>query len=287
MQKVKFTNSKGESLDFGITPPLVLQRIEGTGNVDADLQSQKSPYQDGKTLLGVNLEPRELFLQTTILSGDRERMFELREEVQKVFNPNLGNGLLEYSTPNGSKYINAVADGSPVFSKYAGESTVCQITLIAHNPFWYDIKENEHEFQTPYLPMFEFPFFTTEEEPIEFGLEQEVVEVMNSGTTSTPLIIEFFGGLKNATLTNRTTGDFITIKKELLVGEVLTINTSFGQRKIEVDKIDNGTENGFKYLTFDSKFLQLEEGLNIIKYSAESESNATVRMRWNNRYLGL
>lgn len=287
MQTVKYINSKQESVEFGYAPPLVLQRIEGTGNIDGNTQSQKSPNQDGRTYIDSKLDVRELFLETTILTTDSKTLFELREQIQKVFNPKLGEGILEYSTPNGTKIIKGVSDGTPVFSQYNGNSVKCQITLICNDPFWYDLEANNYEFSAPYIPLFEFPFFTDAENEIEFGLEQETVSVNNEGTVYTPLIIEFHGGVKNATLTNMTTGEFIEIKKELLYGETLIIDTSFGKRKVKLQRVGGEQENGFKYLAFDSKFLQLEEGLNDIEYKAEADGNVTIKIKWTNRYIGL
>lgn len=287
MQKIKYINSNGESLDFGVTPPLILQRIEGTGNVDANIQSQKSPFQDGRTYINSKLEPRELFIQSTVYTNNSKELFEIRQEVQRIFNPKLGEGRLEYNTANGTKYINAVPDGTPIFSAYNGDNVVCQITLLCFDPFWYDLESEEYSFSAPYIPMFEFPFFSDSTSELEFGMEQEEITVVNNGTIYTPLIIEFHGGIKNATLTNLTTGEFISIKKELLEDEILTVNTSSGKREIKLQKVDGTEENGFKYLSINSKFLQLEEGTNDIEYKADADSNVTVKLKWINRYLGL
>lgn len=287
MQKVKYTNSKGESIYFDIKPPFVLQRIEGTGNVDVNLQSQKSPFQDGSTFLNAKLEPREIFVQVAILTSDSEELFKLRQKIQKVLNPKLGEGTITYYTPNGEYTIKGVVDGTPFFSNYNGDNVACQATFLCHDPFWYDANEDEYIFNAPYVPMFEFPFFSDPENDIEFGMEQESTIIINDGTTYTPLIIEFDGGIKNATLTNETTGESITINKELLFGEILEVNTSFGNRKIKLLKVDGNKENGFKYITLDSKFLQLAEGENQIRYVAEANGNVTVRLKWYKRYIGL
>ena len=287
MQSVRFTNSKGEHIDFGIQSPFVLQRIEGTGNVDTIIHSQKSPFQDGRTYLDSKFEPREIFVQMVILTSDSKELFKLREEVQGVLNPKLGEGVLTYITPNGNYDIKAVADGTPAFSDYQREAVTCQITFLCNDPFWYDSTEQEYEFNAPYFPMFEFPFFSDENHDLEFGIEQEQITIFNQGTVYTPLIIEFEGGIKDATLTNLTTGDFINIKKELLQGETLVVDTSFGKRKIKLQDANGLEQNGFKYLTLDSKFLQMKEGENDIKYVATADGNVTVRLKWHTRYLGI
>ena len=286
MQEVTYTNKNNESIRFGIAPPYILQRIEGTGDVDVNIHSQGSPKQDGRTYLGSKLEPREVFLQTTIYINESSELFKTREMVQGIFNPKLGEGILEYHTPNGTKFLHAVPDGTPVFSRYDGVSVVCQITLLAFDPFWYDYEENEYMFEAPYMPLFEFPFFSTSENELEFGREYERTVVVNEGTASTPLIIEFHGGIKSAKLINLTNGECIEIKKELLEEEILTVNTSFGKREVRLNNNEDKS-NGFKYLTMDSKFFQLEEGRNDIEYIAEADRNVTVGLKWTNRYIGL
>lgn len=287
MQTVRYENSKGEYIDFGITPPYILQRITGTGEVQSNAHTHKSPFQDGRTYLKSTLEPREIYMQIAILTVEGKGLFEKREHIHRVFNPKLGEGTLTYNTPNGSYKIRGVVEMTPSFSEYKGNSVTCQVSLLCNDPFWYSITEDSYDFNAPYVPMFEFPFFSDPTNEIEFGYEQEQTTVFNEGTAYTPLIIEFDGGIKNATLTNLTTGEYITINKELFDGETLIIDTSFGKRKINVKRIDGTTENGFKYMTLDSKFLQLVEGSNDIKYVAEADGNVTVRLRWTTRYLGL
>lgn len=287
MQQIRYENSKGDFLEFGMQRPFILQRIEGTGEVGVNIQSQKSPNQDGATFLGAKFEPREIFVQLAILTNDSREVFKFRQQIQELFNPKLGEGTLTYFTPQGEYTIKAICDGTPAFSNYNGDNIQCQINFLCHDPFWYDFMEESYVFNAPYLPLFEFPFFSDSDSEIEFGLEQEEISIMNMGTVYTPLIIEFDGGIKNATLTNLTTGEYITINKELLVGEMLTIDTSFGSRKVKLQNTGGEESNGFKYITLDSKFLQLVEGENEIKYVAEADGNVTVRLKWVTRYLGL
>lgn len=286
MQIVTFKNSKGESIDFGTQPPLVLQTIRGTGEVDTSIHTQNSPFQDGKTFLGSKFESREIFMQVAIVSREEKELFTIREKISKIFNPKLGEGILTYTNSNGTYEIKGIVDGTPSFSYSTGVVT-CQINFLCADPFWYSTLEEFYNFNAPYVPLFEFPFFSDLDNEIEFGMEQEDTTIFNSGTVYTPLIIEFDGGIKNATLTNMTTGEYITINKELLEGEILVVDTSFGKRKIRIHRVDGTEENGFKYMTLDSKFLQLQEGTNHIKYVAESFGNVTVRLKWRTRYIGL
>ena len=52
--QVRFINPDGAGLAMMNTSPhhihFILQRIEGIGGVEANINSQKSPYQDGSTL---------------------------------------------------------------------------------------------------------------------------------------------------------------------------------------------------------------------------------------------
>src|SRR5690606_21648137 len=103
--------------------------------VDVNIQSQRSPYQDGGTFINAKLEVRDIFMQVAIASGNPKELFQLRQDIQRMFNPKLGEGLLIYETPNGKKMLNVAVDSMPIFSEYSSRIVVCQINLAANDPF--------------------------------------------------------------------------------------------------------------------------------------------------------
>ena len=47
MYEFLFTNSLGETIYFSNQAPFLLEQVSGLSSVQADVQSEKAPYQDG------------------------------------------------------------------------------------------------------------------------------------------------------------------------------------------------------------------------------------------------
>lgn len=272
MQGIRYINSKNQSLDFGITPPLVLRRIEGVGNTSISFQTQESPYQDGSTYIGSKMSNREVFLQITIVEKDSQRLFAKRQEVQELFNPKHGEGYLEYVTANGVKFLKVVPDGTPVFSKYQGNIVNGQITLIAHDPFWYEVQDTTSK---------TFPV----EAPINTkSLTLGETTVVNEGTAYSPLTVRI-GESNGLTITNMSTGEIMKITKPINPSEELVIKTELGNRSIRLTQWDGSWTNGFSYMSMNSSFFNLDDGETTFKL--EGAGNLNVKFEWKNRYIGL
>src|SRR5690606_40921407 len=113
-RKITFTNSIGNSVVLGPKPVKVI-RIDGTGGTEADIQTQKAPYQDGHTFVDALLEPKTVEMELAIFVRSKEEVFQLRRQLTNVFNPKLGVGLLTYEYPSGVREIEAVPETTPIF----------------------------------------------------------------------------------------------------------------------------------------------------------------------------
>lgn len=287
MQKAKYINERGSSIQFDYIPPFILQSVEGTGNVSVNVNAYSSPFQDGKQVKSSNLDMRNIVLRTTIKASNPKQLFEYRELVSSVFNPKL-NGVLEYETPNGTKKINAVIEQTPAFSEFKGDTVVCLINILCPDPHWYDLQENNYTFQTPITPAFSFPMNTTDTEFFQMGYESTTVTLNNKGHVSTPLILLFEGGIKNVLLENLTTGEFIKIDKRISSNKTLRINTGDNEKEVSLINVDGDKTKAWGMMTLESSFLHLAIGENTIRYTAESDSGtAILHLNWKHKYLGL
>ena len=59
-ERVIFTNSQGLSVELGNDGPFILTKIEGTGTANVNIQTQKSPFQDGETYIDNTLGAKKL-----------------------------------------------------------------------------------------------------------------------------------------------------------------------------------------------------------------------------------
>lgn len=138
-------------------------------------------------------------------------------------------------------------------------------------------------------PEFRFPLTIPKTTGIIMGLRKQslVVTLSNEGDIKTGLSIEVScsGTVVNPQITNLDTQEIIKVNKTLVSGEQLVISTASGEKYIK--GILNGTEyNYFKYMDFDSSWIQLQVGENRLKYTAESgASNLSVSVSFLPRYL--
>jgi hypothetical protein len=287
MQKLTFTNSVGQSVVLSHRNPYLLTAIDGTGAMDVDTQLQKSPFQDGKTYVDNALEPREITLEVAILADDNESIFDLRKTLSQVFNPKLGEGVLRYEYDVYVKEITAVVDKPPVYpsgsSNRMEKFQKAMVTLICPSPFWLDIADVSEPL-IAWLGKLQYPLTF----PTEFGAQGDSRVLSNEGDVSTPLLIEFRGPATNPIVTNKTTGEFIKVNRDLTATDRLVIDTAFGRKRVEI-VADNGTKtNVFNWIDLNSTFFQLVTGDNEIEYNADSgKDTAVVTISWRNRYVGI
>lgn len=281
MQKVTFINAIGESVELYKTP-FFLSRIEGLGDVEADISSRKSPGQDGSTLSDITLSERPIPIEVIILKDYEHN----RRLLSKIFNPKLGQGVLIYENRSVRREIKAMSEHVPQFvdhrpriAQHAG------IDLICHNPYW--TSEEQAEQLVVWEGGFEFPLTL----PTEFArLSKSKAKILtNEGDDETPIHVTFEGPATSPiAIENISTGEFIKVNQSLLDGEKLEINTAFGQKSVTKILLDGTRLNAFHHITLDSSLFNLQIGNNLIDYSTGGEyERAGVVIRWRNLYTGV
>lgn len=281
MQKVTFINARGESIEL-YNSPFFLNSIEGLGDVDADVQSQKSPGQDGSTFISVVLEERHIPIEVAIVKDLQVN----RQLISRVFNPKLGEGTLIYENDIVRRELKAIAEHVPKFPDDRPRLfQTATIDLVCHNPYWTSedkatqlvIWEGGLEFPLQ-LPTF-FSQLSTNNNKL----------IINSGDVETPVLISFEGPATSPIrIDNVTTGEFIQINQSLLAGERIEINTAFGQKRVTKILADGSQQNAFQFITIDSTLFNLVYGNNILSYLISGDyERAGVTVTWRERYLGI
>lgn len=287
MQKLIYTNSRGDSVTIGHNPPFQLASIEGMGDLDADIQSSKAPYQDGTTYLDTLLNERNISIGLRIEAKSIEKLYELRRNIASIFNPKFGLGQLRYEYPGGVKVIEAVSDHVPSFpSGKSNRGPLFQrsmIDLVCPDPYWRDV-ESISEPMRAIIPGFSFPL----KFPVEFGTEGSSQVYENVGDVPAPVLIEFRGPATNPRVINETTGEFIQLNRVLGPEDRLFIDTSIGNKTVEIVDISGNRTNVFNWLDVNSTLFDLELGENKITYLADDgRENAIVQITYQNRYVGI
>lgn len=289
MERVTFINSRGQSIQLGNDAPFIMTKIEGTGAVNVDIQTQKSPFQDGETYIDSLLEPRSLSIEVMVLADNREEMMINRRKMLQVFNPKLGEGKLIYECGNIKREIRAVSELAPVFPDAGDFKDTMQpglIQLYCPNPFWLDTFIESEE-MADWVGGLRFPL----QLPMMFAgrSSRQHTVIHNAGDVDTPIVFEFLGPATNPVVTKVDTGEYIKVNKEIAANEKLVITTEFGNKKVILRNLDTKEEiNAFGWIDLGSTFFQLEPGNNLISYSADSgQETARVWIRWRNRYVGV
>lgn len=292
MFKLIFTNSKGESVEL-FSPPYRLIRFDGLGDVSASHSTQKSPYQDGSTLINTTLDERHPEIELKITGRDEIELARNRRRLTAIFSPKLGLGTLKRVAEDGTHQLGAIAEALPFYPDGKGNRgktfQKALIQLYCPNPFWQDINTTKEEIAI-WRPAFEFPLEIVEE-GIEMGYREPslIVNIFNGGDVPCGMRIQFkaLATVVNPSLFNVNTREYFKIKKIMEAGEVITVNTHFQNKKVELNK--NGViSNAFNWIDFQSTFLQLDPGDNLFRYDADDGiGNLEVSIYFTPAYLGV
>lgn len=284
MKHVTFTNAQGESVVFYNSAPFLITKLDGTGAPTSTIQMQRAPYQYGETYVRGLLDPRYLSLEGAILGRSREDTFSLRNKLTRVLNTKLGMGTLQYLYNGGLKEIPAVPDHSPIFPD---QNATCfqafLVSFVCPSPYWLDTYTTSRE-MSYIMGGYKFSLRL----PVSFSKRSFQRGVENVGDVETPVKIEFKGPAQNPTVYNRTTGEFVRVKRDLGENDVLHIDTEFGKKRVEIVRASGTVENAFHYIDLASTFFTLVVGKNKLEYNSNNDSSKTkVTVSYRNRYVGV
>ncbi|HSH25192.1 MAG TPA: phage tail domain-containing protein, partial [Massilibacterium sp.] len=157
MRRLTFTNNRGESIEFYLSPFLI-ESLEGIGEVEAELQEQVAPYRDGSIHIDAILRPRFIELEGSITNIKLKEIRKKRQELSRVCNPKLGLGKITLELDGSIKEIHGVTEGSVVFpERERNPFQPFMITWKCPDPYWKDLQEVSRDLKA-YEGKFTFPF---------------------------------------------------------------------------------------------------------------------------------
>ena len=285
MRRLTYENARGEEVEFYLSP-LLIEGLEGIGEVGADIQSQTAPFQDGDTFIDAQLEPRFIDLSGKILERNKVKIREHRQQIINVCNPKKGLGKLRLELDGSTQFIYAIPETVPTFPERSMDVWQdFEINWFCPNPYWRSPNETTKPL-VAYTGGFTLPFTL----PFTLGTLGSKTKIYNDGDVPTPVRIEIQGPTTNPQLFNRTTGTHLRINRTINADEVMYINTEQGRQSIEVEGRD-GTSSAFGFIDHDSTPLSdflLELGENEIEHVADAGNrHAEVIIRWNSLYAGV
>ncbi len=287
MQKVIYINDFGQSIELSNSGPFKLKKFD-QGVPKTTMISTKSPNQDGKTHHETLLEERTPQIEGIIEGINYEDLFNKRASLFKIFNPKI-KGYLIYTNDAGTHKIKcSVQDGPSIKDKVEFVQEFL-IQFYCPDPYYKEQFETKEELAL-WQGDFQFEFEITES-GIELGhrVSTLIVNANNTGDIPCGMRIEFtaLATVVNPSILNVYTQEFIKVKRTMIAGDRLVINTEFGNKKVEM--IHNGVStNVFNYIDLSSTFLQLDIGDNLLRYNAESGiDNLEASIYFTPKYVGV
>lgn len=259
-----------------------INKLNGLSRVDVRVFEDDTTGADGGNIWERRYGMRTIVVGGSIFSDTLEEYFDLREAFTNAFILNPSDYLLKITRPDGGiRYIYAKVVDVPLFQETEGEfaEAVFEVVLRCEDPFFTDGVVSEVEISpgieggTP-VPM---PI------PSPIGGVGETATIINSGDSDIIHYAEFdiLGQITNATVTNQTSGLSFAVNTTILLGE--TVNLYIQNNDLYVRL---GTSNYYTY--FAGTFFPIIEGNNVIAFNGSSfDANARLRIRFQNRYLGI
>ena len=249
----------------------VLSKVD-LGTVQGTHHSYKYVNQVGVYINSTTLEEREVSVEGWVTGDTYDLLEENKTVLNQLVNPLhyinlivLDKYQLSFKPDYSIKYSTAWEENNEVICKFLIQGTCA-------NPM-FTTKEGQTALIATTIPKFHFPLIIPQNEGIIMGLREPslLATLYNDGDIDTGLTIVFTctSSVKNPSLLNVDTREYIKLNKTIAPGETVTISTGSGEKYIRGDL--NGVEtNYFAYLDLDSTWLQLHKGKNILKYDADS-----------------
>lgn len=290
MDKLIFTNSIGQSIEFSPTSQYKWIKATDLGGAEVDIVSVSSPYQDGSTMAGdAYFKSKSIRLDFVIASSN---VAEDLRELNNRLNPKLGIGTLTYHK-NGTDYtlnkvvvrsLPSLPDGKDKSINLQLSSVILQVL----DPLYTDAQETEEQV-TSSANLLEFPVNISD--AYEFDIYfADGVPIVNIGDVDCPVTVVVDGAITSPLeIINATTSEKIVIVMSLLENEKLTITTDIDNiNVIKTDKNTGNTTSAFQYIDADqTTFFKLATGENLIKVVANQSEVESATIKYKNRYVGV
>lgn len=277
--------SNNKTLDISENTSYKLIEIEGIEKSEFELNTVSNAQYDGSVVVNKRLKNRPIYIKVDY-KGDKKEIE--RKKLISFFNPK-NSGVLIISYGDMERSIVYEIEGFNCKLTNIHDDLTFMVDFLCPNPYLRDIIESKINIAL-WKGVFKFPLTIPKNIGIIVGLREPslIVNVNNTGDVKCGVIIEFkaLGTVSKPSLLNVNTGEYIKINKSMVAGEVITVNTNIGSKKIM--QILNGVEtNILNYIDLDSTFLQLNVGDNLFRYDAEANlNNLEVSIYYNPYYLG-
>lgn len=255
--------------------PYALISMEGESDTLTEPTGVRSPRQIGQTPTSVRVGGRTITLQVGIIgSTEAERAVYLKALIAAWTDapPIIGRapsvGSLSYAQPGRSTYlIGAMPAGGPreTFVDDTREMAIYECDLWCPDPRWMASSSTTVDLQN------EFGGFWF---PIEFPFSMDAFVtggyVLNTGNTTSSLVLRMYGEFTTGRIVNDSTGELIEVTGLVDAGDWIEVSTAFGAKYVRLYHPDGSWENALdRYNLETSTFFQLPTGETLLRFEAD------------------
>lgn len=241
------------------------------GTVEGTHHSYKYVSQVGVYIDSTSLEERTVSITGWVIGDTYDLLRKNKEVLNRIANPQhtleaivFDKYKLAFKPDYSVKYSVSYEENNEVLCKFLIQGTCADPMFTT--------KDRQSALVASVIPKFRFPLVIPQNTGILMGLREPslLATLNNEGDIDTGMVITFSctSTVTNPSLLNVDTREFIKINKILSPGEQIVVSTGSGEKYIK--GIVSGEEyNYFKYMDFDSTWLQLHLGANTLKYDAD------------------
>jgi hypothetical protein len=265
----------------------------GLGMPPVQLYQEQGPLQHGATYIDYRLQPRDITLVIGATSSNFTEYMQKRRELLFALKPKSRLSMaLRLTFATGAVYqIDVVYVEGLEFdgNDKSGFYHKTAIVLRAHNPVWYNPVQVTVPISGNVSPHRAVP--TTI--PLQIGTNgfDNRINIAYSGTYDSFPIIKLFGPMDYFYIEHLITQDYIELVTDIVDGDIVTIDTNYGQKTI-LDQNGNsliqyytGDLATFRILAKESQF-QFEENSFDVQVGGAT-SSTKVFFQYYTRYIGV
>lgn len=252
------------------TSDWVLGEID-LGTVEGSHHSYKYVNQVGVYIDSTSLEERAVSIPGWVIGENFADMKDNMTVLNRLVNPQheleltlFDQYVLRFKPDYSIKYATPYEENNEVLCQFLIQGTCADPMFSTKSGILTQIAQ--------ILPKFHFPLIIPQGKGIILGLRQPdlLATIVNDGDIDTGMVIEFSCNttVVNPSLLNVGTQEFVKINKTITPGETITVSTVSGNKYVR-GYHDGQTENYFKYWDWDSTWLQMYRGVNVLKYDAD------------------
>lgn len=252
------------------TSDWVLGEID-LGTVEGSHHSYKYVNQVGVYIDSTSLEERAVSIPGWVIGENFTDMKDNMTVLNRLVNPQheleltlFDQYVLRFKPDYSIKYATPYEENNEVLCQFLIQGTCADPMFSTKRGILTQIAS--------ILPKFHFPLIIPKDKGIILGLRQPdlLATIVNEGDIDTGMVIEFSCNttVVNPSLLHVGTQEFVKINKTITPGETITVSTVSGNKYVR-GYHDGQTENYFKYWDWDSTWLQMYRGVNVLKYDAD------------------